>query len=62
MKQNKRKEIVSVYEPRNTSFLYLIVCAVVGTSYYKENIRGLKNTLETHNCGTEHAKQEKSCY
>jgi len=61
-KQNKLKEKVSVYEPRNTSFLYFIVGAVVGTSYYKENISGLKNALETRDCGAEHAKQEKSCY
>jgi hypothetical protein len=42
MKENKQKEIVSVNEPRHTSFVYLIVGAVVGTSYYKEYISGLK--------------------
>jgi catabolite regulation protein CreA len=58
MKQNKRKEIVSVYDPRNTLLLYLIVGAIVVTTSYKENISGLKNALETRDCGTEHAKQE----
>jgi hypothetical protein len=63
-KQKKRKEIVSVYEPRNTPFLCLIAGAAVGTgiSYYKENISGLKETRETRDCGAEHAKQEYSFY
>jgi hypothetical protein len=35
MKENKRKEILSVYESRNVSLLFSIIAALVGTSGYK---------------------------